>query len=81
MTQIENQAGARGAAGRATWADPATAALGAVRAEAPQTSVPYRLSGPAPKPVTSRLPEHVEMRLQLRVDPLKHFPGAVVVLL
>jgi hypothetical protein len=30
--------------------------------------------------VTSRLPERVEMRLQLRANPLKQVPGAVMVL-
>jgi hypothetical protein len=33
----------------------------------------------AAMPVSSGLPERVEMRLQLRADPLKQVPGTVVV--
>ncbi len=41
----------------------------------------HHLSGPTARPVTSRFPERVEMRLKLRADPVEQVADAFVVLL
>jgi hypothetical protein len=51
-----------------------------VRSEASRPA-PQSLSGPALGPVTSWLPERVEMCLQLGADAVEQLPDAVVVLL